>query len=114
MTTEGLWALLYTGGGVLAVRAFDSLLRWRASSRVSPDTELQATLEAAAEIREERRKQVEELRTERNETATRADKAETSLAAMRERAERAEDERDELRAAMGLRKRRRREEDRDQ
>lgn len=64
MTPEALSALGYTGAGALVVKLLDMVIRWRSSEHVGTLAEMEAARKIGTELRDELRKQLEELRSE--------------------------------------------------
>jgi hypothetical protein len=64
MTPEILTAVGYTGGGALAIKALDLLIKWRTGQHTSTLEEFDAARKLGVELRDELRKQLEELRSE--------------------------------------------------
>lgn len=107
MTSEGFVAAGYTAAGVLVAKLVDVAIRWRASTHITPDTELKAALEAGAKLREDYRKRAEELsteaerlRVEREEMFQRIEAQDGEIRALQLRVEVAERTEEELRAEI--------------
>lgn len=76
MTPDGLAALGYTGAGALTVKLLDLVIKWRLGARAESVSEMEAARKIGAELRDELRKQLEELRAENVALETKLDSCE--------------------------------------
>lgn len=101
-TSEGAKALVYAGIGALALKAAEFFLKAFDVVHASHTTEMEATLEAAAQLREELRKDNEDLRKRMREMEARLLALENEHRSLVEAKDRLISENEDLRAELRL------------
>lgn len=101
-SVEAARAVGYAGMGALSLKLAEMLLRAFGVTRSIQTTELAATLEAAAAMREEYRKDNESLRSRMRELEARLEKLEAEHHAVRDLNDKLRTENDDLKAQLRL------------